>query len=75
MNYTQNIDMTRKEKGHDESPAIISDHAFEPKDEWWSLCRHCGFAMSSHAETTVDAEDHIAPRAVRIEYYGDDEDD
>lgn len=67
--------MSKKPKGYDEAPAIIADHAFEPKREWWSLCRYCGFAMASHAETTVDPKDHIAPRAVTIEYYGDDEDD
>lgn len=66
--------MTRQEKGHDEAPAIISDHPFEPRGEWWSLCRHCGLAMPAHAETTVDAKDHIAPR-VGIEYYSDDEEE
>lgn len=67
--------MTHKNKGYDEGPAIISDHPFEPRSEWWSLCRHCGLAMAAHAETTIDARDHLAPRAVGIEYYGDDEDD
>jgi hypothetical protein len=66
--------MSQKPKGHDESPAIISDHAFEPRGEWWDLCRHCGLAMASHEETTIDPKDHIAPH-VSIEYYGDDEDD
>lgn len=66
--------MDKKEKGYDEAPAIISDHAFEPRGEWWSLCRHCSLAMSAHKESTIDAKDHLAPR-VTIEYYGDDEDD
>lgn len=67
--------MTRKAKGHDESPAIISDHPFVPRAQWWSLCRDCGFAMASHAETTINPRDHMAPRAVAIEYLGDDDDD
>ena len=66
--------MVRKNKEHDETPAIISDHSFEPRREWWSLCRHCNLAMAAHAETKIDARDYLAPR-VAIEYYGDDEDE
>jgi hypothetical protein len=42
-----------KEVAHDETPSGITDHAFEPKGEWWTLCRHCNFAESAHAETTM----------------------
>lgn len=49
---------------HDTSPAIIKDHAFEPRGEWYTLCKHCSLAMAAHSETTVDPRDHIA-------YYGD----
>lgn len=63
-----------KEIGHDEAPAIITDHAYVPRDEWWSLCKHCGLAEAAHKETTINSLDHIAPRAeprAHIAYYGD----
>lgn len=41
-----------KEKQHDEAPSVIVDHAFEPKGEWWSLCKHCNRAESAHSDTT-----------------------
>lgn len=43
----------RKEVGHDEAPSIISSHPFEPKKEWWSVCKYCEFAESAHTETTI----------------------
>lgn len=58
----------RREVAHDESPAIITNHAFEPRGEWWSLCRHCGLAESAHAETTLTGREHI-------HYYSDDNPD
>jgi hypothetical protein len=42
-----------KEVLHDGAPSIITDHPFEPKGEWWSLCRHCNLAESTHQETTL----------------------
>jgi hypothetical protein len=42
----------RQVVAHDTSPAIISDHPFEPRGEWWSLCKHCGLAQPAHNETT-----------------------
>lgn len=60
-------------KGHDESPALIHDHAFEPRGEWWSLCKFCGLAMPAHAETTIDPHDYIGRE--RIAYYSDDNPD
>lgn len=42
-----------KEVGHDEAPAIISDHKFSPRGEWWSLCKHCRLAESAHLETEL----------------------
>lgn len=30
----------------------IHDHPFEPKGEWWSLCKHCGLGQASHVHTT-----------------------
>jgi hypothetical protein len=53
---------SRKEIVHDESPAIIEDHPFEPRAEWWTLCKHCSLAESAHKETT------LAP----FRYYSDD---
>lgn len=45
---------------HDETPSGITDHPFEPKGEWWSLCGFrkadgslCNLAQSAHAETTL----------------------
>lgn len=50
-----------KEVAHDEAPSGVTDHAFVPKAEWWTLCKHCNLAESAHAETTR-----------RTGYYGDD---
>lgn len=58
-----------KEKAHDADPAIISDHAYEPRGEWWSLCKHCGLAEAAHSETTINSREYMAPR---IGYYSDD---
>jgi 5-methylcytosine-specific restriction endonuclease McrA len=50
-----------KEVLHDETPSIVKDHKFEPRGEWWTLCKHCHLAESAHAETTR-----------RFQYYSDD---
>jgi len=47
---------------HDETPSIISDHPFEPKGEWWTLCKQCNLAESAHKETKQE----------RFRYYSDD---
>lgn len=47
---------------HDETPSQITDHAFEPKGEWWSLCEHCNLAESAHRESTLPP----------FRYYSDD---
>lgn len=52
-----------KEVPHDESPSQIVDHAFEPKFEWWSLCKHCNFSEAAHKETTLQP----------LKYHSDDE--
>lgn len=51
------------EVAHDEAPSGVTDHAFEPKGEWWTLCKHCNKAESAHAETSM------------IHYVGDDYED
>jgi hypothetical protein len=61
-------DPPRKEVAHDETPAIIGDHAFIPRGEWWTLCKICGLAQAAHASTTLTGREHIA-------YYSDDNPD
>jgi hypothetical protein len=51
---------------YDEAPSVITDHAFEPRGAWYTVCKHCSLAMAAHAETTVDPRDHIG-------YYDDDD--
>lgn len=55
---------------HDETPSGITDHAFEPKGLWYTLCVHCNFAESAHAETTLHR-----PGRMKIRYYSDDNPD
>ena len=50
-----------KEVLHDEAPSLIVDHAFEPKGEWYTLCKHCNLSEAAHKETTLE-----------IRYYSDD---
>lgn len=50
-----------KEVMHDEAPSVITDHEFEPKGEWWSLCKHCNLAESAHKKAKME-----------IRYYSDD---
>jgi 5-methylcytosine-specific restriction endonuclease McrA len=42
-----------KEIPHDETPSDIVSHPFEPKAQWWTLCKHCNHAESAHKETTL----------------------
>lgn len=44
---------TKKEVVHDETPAIITDHKFEPMAEWWTRCKHCRLAEAAHAYTIL----------------------
>jgi hypothetical protein len=46
--------VTREPKAHDEAPSQVNDHPFEPRGEWWSLCKHCGLARASHSSSTID---------------------
>lgn len=50
-----------KEVAHDESPSQIVDHPFEPRGEWYTLCKHCHLAESAHRDTTI-----------KFHYVGDD---
>lgn len=52
-----------QEVAHDEAPSTKTDHPFEPKGEWWTLCRHCNLAESAHSESAM------------LHYVGDDVED
>lgn len=50
-----------KEVFHDETPSMITSHPFEPRGEWYTLCKHCSLAESAHKETKLP-----------FRYFGDD---
>ena len=50
-----------KEVIHDETPSQIIDHEFDPRGEWWSLCKHCRLARAAHRDSVLE-----------IRYYSDD---
>jgi len=56
-----------KEVFHDEAPPNTDDHPFEPRLEWWTLCKHCGLAESAHKETSLLPIDYMG------DYMTDDE--
>lgn len=61
--------MERKPKVHDEAPATVDDHPFEPRNQWWSLCKHCGLARAAHSSaTTVALDDMVRDH---METYGE----
>lgn len=31
----------------------VYDHPFEPRGEWWTVCRHCGLAEASHIASAL----------------------
>jgi hypothetical protein len=33
--------------------SAISDHRYQPRGEWWSVCRFCGLAEAAHARSAV----------------------
>jgi hypothetical protein len=68
--------MTKRSKSGDASPkktpdlmetlnegSLIKDHQFEPRGEWWALCKHCGLAGAAHASSTAET------RAEREAYF------
>lgn len=58
-----------KEVQHDETPSGITDHPFEPKGLWFTLCKVCNLAESAHAETTISRP----PSHITIHYNKDDD--
>jgi hypothetical protein len=62
---TMTLDISKsprpKEVTHDETPSQIVDHPFEPRGEWYTLCKHCHLAESAHRDTTI-----------KFRYVGDD---
>lgn len=67
MEVLMPVTKKKEPKAHDETPSAITDHAFEPRGDWYTVCKHCHLAEAAHAETTIDWRDHIS--------YGDDMDD
>ena len=53
---------------HDETPSQITDHAFEPKGKWFTLCKFCNLSEAAHMRTTLTGREHI-------HYYSDDNPD
>jgi hypothetical protein len=47
--------MAKEPVGHDEAPSVIVDHPFDPKAEWWSLCKVCNLARAAHFSSTPEA--------------------
>lgn len=43
------------DQGEGATPAAITNHAFEPEDAWWTVCRVCGLAEAAHETTTLPA--------------------
>ena len=50
---------------YDETPSQITDHAFEPRGEWYTLCKFCNLSEAAHMRTTLTSREHI-------HYYSDD---
>lgn len=57
--------MEKPFKEEDESPPGINDHPFEPRGEWWSLCKHCGLARASHSSSTIDVQEEMIKEHIR----------
>lgn len=73
--------MARKEKGHDEAPALITNHVFAPKRglaQWWSLCNICNLGEAAHAKSVLEKTVEHGEVVIRdtrrsIVYSGEDE--
>lgn len=61
--------MESEPKVHDEAPPEVGDHPFEPRDKWWSLCKHCGLAQAAHSSSTIDTLHEILKE--QMETYGE----
>lgn len=59
---------------YDDTPSGITSHAFEPKGAWYTLCKHCNFAESAHADTTNTVTTQES-RRFAVRYYSDDNPD
>ena len=50
---------------HGDTPSsLITDHAYEPIDQWWSLCKHCRLAQAAHSSSIPEV---IAEKKARFE--------
>lgn len=45
----------------DDGPAVITDHPFEPREDWYTVCRICDLAEAAH-ETTTLYDEHLHRR-------------
>jgi hypothetical protein len=50
--------MPREPEGS--APAIIRSHPFEPRAQWWTVCKFCGLAEAAHADTVLIQRRHVA---------------
>lgn len=55
--------------GHDEAPPEVDSHPFEPRKQWWSLCKHCGLAQAAHSSSTIDTR--MAMLEEHMDTYGE----
>lgn len=58
--------MAKEPKQHDEAPSVIVDHAFRPRNQWWSLCKICGLARAAHNSSVPEV---YAADAERLRSY------
>ena len=38
------------------APAIIDDHPFEPRAQWFTTCRRCGLAEAAHTDAVGECQ-------------------
>jgi ribulose bisphosphate carboxylase small subunit len=54
---------------HDEALPEVDSHPFEPRKQWWSLCKHCGLAQAAHSSSTIDTR--MAMLQEHMDTYGE----
>lgn len=42
-----------------DDPSAITDHAFVPRGEWYTLCESCGLAEAAHFTSTIDSHEEM----------------
>lgn len=56
--------MTKAIEHGDTPSSLITDHPYEPIDQWWSLCKHCRLAQAAHSSSVPEV---IAEKKARFE--------